>query len=202
MSTGCISPNDKPKDEGLRHSWAYGVEISNPSQKPFYLYIPHLIWRDGNFDINDCSHILVKKVKNDNNTTITTENTQYGRAFNLSSSEETIYLDVGGRKYIEDDIGDALTLTLSSILNYSNLNGSIRPRYFWIYSNYSIMEQEETQDQLNIKFRFYYTYHYYIGTNHRSGGKTIVFQDTITIGSGWKEIPCTESHEGISIVYD
>ncbi len=203
MTTGCISSNKKPRDEGEEdeqnlHLWGLSVLITNPNEESFYLYIPHPIWRNGTYEnMSNWRYISVE-----NNTYIKTENTRYGYAINLSSSEKKTYLYISGRKIFEDEnIGDSLTLTLSSVLNYSNLYGSIMPRRFWIYSNYSIIEQKGSHDSLDIDFSFEYGFDYKPGPIRRSVIKDIWFQDNVTIGSGWKEIPCHESSDAGG-VYD
>jgi len=203
MTNGCISSNKKPReegeeDEGFKHTWGMSYKIRNPSEKPFFIYLPHPIWRNGTLEnMSDWRHITVE-----NNTCIKTENTNYGYAINLSSSEKKINLYISGRAIIEyDNIGDSLTLTLSSILNYSNLNGSIMPRWFWIYTNYSINEQKGRHDPLYIDFSFNYVFDYKPGPIRRSVQKSISFQDNITIGDGWKVIPCLEGSDAGG-VYD
>lgn len=189
MTNGCISSDEKQKDDENLHLWGLSVLITNPKEKSFYLYIPHPIWRNGTCEnMSNWGYISVE-----NNTYIKTENTRYGYAINLSSSEKKTYLHISGRKIFEDEnIGDSLTLTLSSLLNYSNLSGSIRPQKFWIYSNYSIKEQKWSHDLLYIDFIFHYGFDYILGANRRSTSKFIGFQENITIGGGWKEIPCNE----------
>ena len=203
MTNGCISSNKKPRDEGEEdegniHLWGLSVEITNPNEKPFFIYLPHPIWRNGTYvNISNCRYVTIE-----NNTLVKTEDTRYGYAINLSSSEKKAYLHLTGRKIIEyKNIGDSLTLTLSSVINYSNLNGSIMPQKFWIYSNYSIKEEKESHDLLYIDFFFNYGYDYLVGVNPRSGTKFISFEDNITIGGGWKKIPCLEMRDA-GPVYD
>jgi len=194
MTTGCISSNKKPRDEGEKdeqnlHLWGLSVLVTNPNEKSFYLYIPHPIWRNGTYEnMSNWGYISVE-----NNTYIKTEKTRYGYAINISSSEKKTYLHISGRKIFEDEnIGDSLTLTLSSVLDYCNLNGSIRPQKFWIYCNYSINERKGSQDLLYIDFIFDYGFDDIVSSNRRSTSKFIGFEDNINIGSGWKEIPCNE----------
>jgi len=203
MTNGCISSNKKlrdegEEDEGYTHLWCLSVEISNPDEKPFFLYIPHPIWKNGTYEnMSNWRNISIE-----NNTFIKTENTRHGYAINLSSSEKKTDLYISGKKIIEyENMGNSLTLTLSSVLNYSNLNGSIMPRWFWIYSNYSIQEHEGSHDPLHINLSFSYSFNYKPGPIRRSVSKWIWFQDNITIGSGWKEIPCHESSDA-GPVYD